>query len=95
MSAQFEIVRGDATQPWLARWKSGNGREVFRTSETYKGRAGAENAILAFLRDHTRQVNLGDPELRWNAARDVGMVWLGAAVLATVVVLDERKTEPS
>lgn len=40
----FQIVRGDADQPWFARWCK-NYREVWRTSETYTRRAGVMNAI--------------------------------------------------
>lgn len=42
-AARFEIVRGDAG--WLARFVASNGREVWRTSETYTRRHGADRAV--------------------------------------------------
>lgn len=43
MSARFEIVRTDAGH--FARFIASNGREIWRTSETYTRRRGAERAV--------------------------------------------------
>lgn len=40
---RWEIVRTDAG--WLARYIASNGKEVWRTSESYKRRRAAESAI--------------------------------------------------
>ena len=40
---RFEVVRGD--DGWFARFIAANGREVWRTSETYRRQAGARNAV--------------------------------------------------
>lgn len=43
MRARFEVVRGD--DGWFARFIAANGREIWRTSETYKRRHGADRAV--------------------------------------------------
>jgi len=48
---RFQIVRGDAG--WFARFIAANGREVWRTSETYKRRAGADRAVALLWEDYT------------------------------------------
>lgn len=45
---RFELVRTDAAQPWMARYRAANGPEVWRTSENYTQRRGALNAIRLF-----------------------------------------------
>jgi len=40
---RFEVVRSDAG--WFARFIAANGREVWRTSETYERRGKAERAV--------------------------------------------------
>lgn len=49
--SRFEIVRTDAG--WLGRFVAANGREVWRTSETYKRRAGADRAVALLWEQYT------------------------------------------
>lgn len=42
---RYEVVSAATDRHW-ARFIAGNGREVWRTSETYKRRRGAVNAVV-------------------------------------------------
>lgn len=45
MTAHFEIVQTDHTQPWHARWVANNG-EIVWTTETYARKTDAQTAIF-------------------------------------------------
>lgn len=49
-AARFEVVLSDGDQPWFGREMAGNGKERWRTSETYASREGVERAILGHAR---------------------------------------------
>jgi uncharacterized protein YegP (UPF0339 family) len=45
MTARFEIVHTDATQPWHARWVAANG-EIVWVTENYANKADAETSVF-------------------------------------------------
>jgi uncharacterized protein YegP (UPF0339 family) len=75
--ARFELVRSDAG--WFARFIASNGKEVWRTSETYTTRRRATDALRLIGRPFDAYLT------------SVGMRPLTDALAATEVrVVDER-----
>lgn len=99
MRSHFEIVTTDSTQPHLVRLMGDNGEEIFKSSENYAEKAGAERAVCiaaeAFYRgyaelidnDDNDQVPDGEKRIR------VGSSELGgsSSLSVPVVYVDERQ----
>ena len=81
---RFEVVRGD--DGWFARFIAANGREVWRTSETYHRRGAVHRAI---------GLATGHPVVAWRDTWEVPSALVDNGLLE-VRHLDERAgSEPT
>lgn len=81
---RFEVVRSDAG--WFARFIAANGREVWRTSETYTQKKGATNAlhVITSAFSPTGQSWVDQiPRTRGNPFPSVRMGHLGGSMYST------------
>lgn len=68
--ARFEVVRTDAGH--FARFIAVNGREVWRTSETYTRRRRAERAVELIVGDRIHVSPFAEhPEINWQGSPDL------------------------
>lgn len=74
MSARFEVVRSDAGH--FARFIAANGKEVWRTSEVYKRRQGAENAICVITGRFLTPRPDGNAWVSRPHRNDIGSDWI-------------------